>query len=361
MRPVTFTHDDIIEAGKALLAEGRNITGFALRKKVGGGDANRLRLVWDEYHAGQSVVEHEPVAELPVEVAEEMKAVSVALTERIAQLTLELNDKAVKASERRVAEVTRAAGEQTAQAERELADAAQTVDDLEEALDTLRDEHSTTLLALNESRSKEQSQAIELAQLRERLAATEKQLAEADRAGKAAAEQHRQEQAGLQTRLDAAESKLAEAITHHEAELQGIRTQHAGEMKELKAQHSRNESDLQKRLDAAENKLSDANTRHEAELRGAREQYTGEAKELKAQHSQIESDLRKRLDEAGKTASAELKARQTALDKALTEAAEAREVKAAMMGELKALKSHNEQLAALLAGKAEPAEVKEKK
>lgn len=314
MRPVTFTHDDIIEAGKALLAEGRNITGFALRKKVGGGDANRLRLVWDEYQAGQSVVEHEPVAELPVEVAEEMKAVSVALTERIAQLTLELNDKAVRASERRVAEVTRAAGEQTAQAERELADAAQTVDDLEEALDTLRDEHSTTLLALNESRSKEQSQAIELAQLRERLAATEKQLAEADRAGKAAAEQHRQEQAGLQTRLDAAESKLAEAITHHEAE-----------------------------------------------LRGVREQYTGEAKELKAQHSQIESDLRKRLDEAGKTASAELKARQTALDKALNEATEAREAKAAMMGELKALKSHNEQLAALLAGKAEPAEVKAKK
>ena len=76
------------------------------------------------------------MAELPVEVAEEVKAVSSALAERIIQLATGLNDKAVRAAERRVAEVTRAAGEQMAQAERELADAAQTVDDLEETRDT---------------------------------------------------------------------------------------------------------------------------------------------------------------------------------------------------------------------------------
>ncbi|EFH2171802.1 hypothetical protein BHM12_004772 [Escherichia coli] len=51
---------------------------------------------------------------------------------------------------------------------------AQTVDDLEETLDTLREEHSATLAALDDSRGKEQAQAIELAQLRKRLAATEK-------------------------------------------------------------------------------------------------------------------------------------------------------------------------------------------
>lgn len=314
MRPVTFTHDDIIEAGKTLLAEGRNITGFALRKKVGGGDANRLRLVWDEYQAGQSVAEHEPVAELPVEVAEEMKAVSAALTERIAQLTVGLNDKAVRASERRVAEVTRAAAEQTAQAERELADAAQTVDDLEDTLDSLRNEHSATLAALEESRDKEQSQAVELAQLRERLAATEKQFADAERAGKAATEQYRQELTGLQTRLDKAESNLSAAIKHHSSELQNIRSQHAGEIKELKAQHSG-----------------------------------------------TENDLRKRLDETEKTARAELKARQAALDKAQNEVTEAREAKAAIAGEFKALKSHNEQLTALLAGKTESVGMKAKK
>lgn len=40
---------------------------------------------------------------------------------------------------------------------------------------------------------------------------------------------------------------------------------------------------------------------------------------------------------------------------------DAREAKAAMIGELKALKSHNDQLAVLLAGKTEPAAVKAKK
>lgn len=303
MRPAIFEPQQIIEAGLALQAEGRSITGFALRNRVGGGNPGRLKQIWDEYLSSQTEVTAEPVAELPVEVAEEVKAVSSALAERISQLAAELNDKAVRAAERRVAEITRAAGEQTAQAERELADAAQTVDDLEETLDTLRDEHDTTLVALEESRGKEQSQAVELAQLRERLTATEKQLGES----KEVVEQHRQQQAELQKRLDAAENKLAETITRHTAELQGVREQHASEIKELKAQHARNEGDLQKRL-----------------------------------------------DDAGKIASAELNTKQTALDKALKEATEARESKAAMTGELKALKSHNEQLAALLAGKTEP-------
>lgn len=90
-------------------------------------------------------------------------------------------------------------------------------------MDTLRDEHSTTLAALDDSRRKEQSQAIELAQLRERLAETEKQLGESEKAGKEAAEQHRQQQTELQKRIDVTENKLAEATTRHATELQGIR------------------------------------------------------------------------------------------------------------------------------------------
>ena len=248
MRPATFEPQQIIEAGLALQAEGRNITGFALRNRVGGGNPGRLKQVWDEYLSSQTEVTTEPMAELPVEVAEEVKAVSSALAERISQLATGLNDKAVRAAERRVAEVTRAAGEQMAQAGRELADAAQTVDDLEETLDTLREEHSTTLAALDDSRRKEQAQAVELAQLRERLAATEKLLGESEKAGKEAAEQHRQQQAELQK----------------------------------------------------------------------------------------------------------------ALDKALRDATDAREAKATLTGELKSLKLHNDQLAALLAGKNEPAAVKSK-
>ncbi|MEH5053361.1 hypothetical protein PO439_21780 [Escherichia coli] len=47
----------------------------------------------------------------------------------------------------------------------------------------------------------------------------------------------------------------------------------------------------------------------------------------------------------------ELKARQAALDKALRDATDAREAKATLTGELQSLKTHNDQLAALLAGK----------
>ncbi|PUF22429.1 hypothetical protein DAX92_28495 [Salmonella enterica subsp. enterica] len=55
MRPATFEPEEIIAAGNALLAEGVvNITGFALRKRVGGGDPSRLRQVWDGYLAGQT-------------------------------------------------------------------------------------------------------------------------------------------------------------------------------------------------------------------------------------------------------------------------------------------------------------------
>ena len=118
MRPVEFEPEAIIQAGQELQAIGRNITGFALRQKVGGGNPSRLKQVWDEHLAGQSTARAEPVAELPIEVADEVASVTRALTERIASLAVELNDKAVKAAERRVAEVIRTAGEQREQAER---------------------------------------------------------------------------------------------------------------------------------------------------------------------------------------------------------------------------------------------------
>ena len=112
MRPAEFSPEEIVAAGEALVAAGRNVTGFALRQKVGGGNPNRLKQVWDEHLAAKNTTEAEPVAELPVEVAEEVAAVTKSLTERLATLAVELNDKAVKAAERRVAEVLRTAGEQ---------------------------------------------------------------------------------------------------------------------------------------------------------------------------------------------------------------------------------------------------------
>jgi regulator of replication initiation timing len=194
MRPAEHAPEAIIEAGQALQAAGRNITGFALRQKVGGGNPSRLKQVWDEHLASQSVARAEPVAELPVEVAEEMTAVTKALTERLAALAVELNDKAVKAAERRVHEIVRTAGEQRAQAERELADASQTVEDLESRLDQANADTDSLKVKLEASEGARQTQAVELAQVRERLAVTEQaaKTAEAQQAQalKIAAGQH---------------------------------------------------------------------------------------------------------------------------------------------------------------------------
>lgn len=299
MRPATFETEQIIEAGLALQAEGKRISGFGLRNRTGGGNPARLKQVWDEYQATQTAPSTEPVAELPDEVAGAVKAISATLAEQLAKLAAELNDKVVKAAERQVDDITRAAEEQQAETEQELADAAQSVDVLEQKLEAMTADFRKTQELLDNSREREQANLVELAQVRERLAATEDRL----KASEEAAEQHRQQQAELQKRLDAAGNKLAEAATHHEAELRDIREQ-----------HTRNEAAMQKRL-----------------------------------------------DEAGKEAVAEQKKQQTALDQALREAAAARESKAELNGELKSLKEQNRELTALLAGKTEPVTAKVKK
>jgi len=173
MRPAEVTNEQIIEAGKQLIAAGRSITGFALRKITKSGDANRLKKIWDEYQITQSVTTSEPVAELPVEIAEQMTQVSRALVDKIHLIAIELNDKAVKASERRVAELVRTTSEQRQQAERELADASDTVNDLEKQLDEKETEIELLTKRLDTANHLSQAQSVEIAQLKERLIAAE--------------------------------------------------------------------------------------------------------------------------------------------------------------------------------------------
>ncbi|OAH97332.1 kfra protein [Methylomonas methanica] len=202
-RPANITDERIIEAGQALIKANRNVTGFALRKVVGGGDAKRLKDVWDRHNVSQSVTNAEPVVELPIEVAETLANLTKSLTEKINALAVDLNDKTVKAQERRVADVLRAAGEQQAQAERELADASQAVDELEAILAEERARAGELEKRLAESQAANQTQAVELATLRERLEAVEK-------SAKAANEQHVAEQEQWRQRL--ADQKQAAQI-----------------------------------------------------------------------------------------------------------------------------------------------------
>ncbi|QMR43081.1 DNA-binding protein [Klebsiella aerogenes] len=336
MRPATFEPAVIIEAGLALQAEGRKITGFALRGRIGGGNPARLKQIWEEYQASQAQVNAEPVAELPVEVAEEVKLVTQALAERISQLATELNDKAVRAAERRVAEITRAAGEQMAQAESELADAAQTVEDLETRFDDLQDEHQRTEELLTRSRSSEQAQAVELAQLNERLSALSRQ------------------QADWQQRLEEAGQQLTAATARHEAETQGLVQRHEKESSELTARY-------EQQLAVADSHHQESASRHTEELRTLNDQHQQRVSELSQQLQSAKQALltqAKKHDAAllslGQKHDAETGRLEKSRDTAVREAQTAREEKAALAGELQALRAQNNQLTALLAGKKAP-------
>jgi len=175
MRPVEFTSEEIIHAGQELRAAGRNITGFALRQKIGGGNPSRLKQVWDEHIKSQVTTKADPVAELPFEVAEEVASVNKALADRLMTMAVEINNKAVKTAERRVAEVIRTTEEYREQAERELADASQTVEELETKLDEARANTEELEHRLTEIQADQQAQAVKFAQVRERLALIEEE------------------------------------------------------------------------------------------------------------------------------------------------------------------------------------------
>lgn len=301
MRPAEFAPDTIIEAGQQLQAAGRNITGFALRQRVGGGNPTRLKQVWDQHLASQSATQVEPVAELPVEVADELVALSKALTERLASLAVELNDKAVKAAERRVAEVIRTAGEQREHAERELADASQTVEDLEDALDASRVEVEALTTRLNDSQAHSQTQAVELAQLRERLAAAEQQGA------KTAAAQHAAEL-----------SRTNESADRLRAELDTLRKTAAMELDQVRLE------------------LAGVKARSESDLRHAQE----EARSHQLATDQVNGLLSQSREE---------------LSQARHQAADAREEVARLRGQLEAIESQRIELVRTLANASRPA------
>ncbi|ECU9164124.1 TPA: hypothetical protein G5T75_004889 [Salmonella enterica] len=276
MRPATFEPEEIIAAGKALQAEGViNITGFALRKRVGGGDPSRLRQVWDGYLAGQTSVESEPLADLPPELADAVTTVTATLTGHVVQLLRELNDRAVRAAECRVDDITRTAGEQKEQAERELADAVQTVDDLEQRLEAVTADLRKTQELLDNSREREQTNLVELAQVRERLATTEERLKDAEKNGREAAEQHRQQTETLQHKLDYAEQRLADSVSRYASDLREAKGEYNATVSELKAQYMQTEGSLLKRIDTAENAAREARISEallQGEIRALKEQ-----------------------------------------------------------------------------------------
>lgn len=291
MRPAEFSNEIIVQAGRSLLDEGRNITGFALRQKVGGGNPQRLKQVWDEYLASQQNEVVEPAIELPVELAEAVTAATTALTEQILKLATDMNTRAVKAAERRVAEVVRTAGEQREQTERELADAIQAVDELEEQIEQAREDLQRTTGKLEAQLEQSQRQAIEIAQLRERLAAQEREA-------KTAQAQHQAELA-----------KAEEEVQDLANELQQVRQQAAAEAERLRKEAAT----LEARMNAMQEGFND----HKKQM--ATEAHRCSEKLIAAQKDR---------------------------DQARKEAVEARETLARQAGKMDALEAQNKELVA---------------
>lgn len=288
MRPAEFTTESIISAGQELHAAGRAVTGFAIRQKIGGGNPARLKQVWEEHVSSQSVTKAEPVAEFPVEVAEEVAAVTKALTERLATLAVEQNDKAVKTAERRVAEVIRTAGEQREFAERELADAAQTVDDLENQLEEVKTAASGLEKLLADVQAVTQAQAVELAQVRERLTLTEQAV-------RVAADEHAAEIARLNAGFEAERGRYQGELAGQKKAYQDIVTERdavRAELASLKAKAEaavQSHQDQRKQAAAEANRVAEKLTKAHAERDNARKEAAMAREETAQLRGQVEA------------------------------------------------------------------------
>lgn len=335
MRPVEFPPELVISAGQDLQASGRNITGFALRQKVGGGNPTRLKQVWDEHLASQSVTRAEPVAELPVEVAEEVALVTKELTQRLGALAVELNDKAVKAAERRVHEVVRSAGEQRAQAEIELADAAQTVEDLEGKVDVSTAQVTLLEGRLAELQANHQAQAVELAQVRERLTLTEQ-------AAKGAADQQAAELARMVASMETERQRHSQDAAQQAAELARMT---AG----IEAERQRYSKEVdQLRADVAEQK------RFSAGVATERDQVRGELVAVQARAEAIElarQEQRTTAELEVKRVGERLAKSEAGQEKSHQEASAAREDAANLRGQIEAMKVQVAELMQVLAAR----------
>lgn len=138
MRPVEVTDEEIIAAGRSLVEQGRNVTGFALRQVIGSGAPNRLKAVWDR-HQAQGVPQPEP-RPLPEGIAGVLDRLEAQWSAQLRELALELHTLA-----HRDAEQALQAGRDQLQHDRqaldqELQDASQTVETLEQQIRELQEE-----------------------------------------------------------------------------------------------------------------------------------------------------------------------------------------------------------------------------
>ena len=103
-RKAEFSDKQIIDAGKAIEAEGKPISTFAIRNRLNGGSSERIKTVWAEYTAQQAtIIEEEiPDIELPTEIAEKLEKNQQTAKNQLEKLALESFKVAQQVAEKRV-------------------------------------------------------------------------------------------------------------------------------------------------------------------------------------------------------------------------------------------------------------------
>jgi colicin import membrane protein len=200
-RPAAYAAEDVITAGLELQAAGRAVTGFALRKRVGGGDPKRLISIWDARQAGADAADAVPdmppsAAEpLPSDVAEQLaravEHLGVAVTAAHNLAVAAANDRIADAERR--ADAVQAAADEAVKAARaaaaaELADATDAAEGLEKALQERTAERDAERVRGDEARDQASRAAAQVESLAQRLGAADAaQAAERMQAAAAAA------------------------------------------------------------------------------------------------------------------------------------------------------------------------------
>ena len=159
MKAATYTDEQIIEAGRQLLAENKRVTPFGIRKIIGGGNPERIKNIWqasqNEALEGQIVTEQ---VELPTEFADSLDMTKSSLDE----LAQRMYGRAQEIAESRVRESISASRKAKETAETEIAEAMEAVADLDHEKENLQ-------IQVDELRTQLQKQISENARLQERV------------------------------------------------------------------------------------------------------------------------------------------------------------------------------------------------
>lgn len=281
MRPADYSEERIVEAGKALQEEGKRVTPFGIRERMGGGRPQRIREIWERYVSGDGEQEarREEAVELPAEFAEQVQGMNTALIADLTAFAKRLYRRADEIAESRTREAMQAARKARESAETDVAEAERVIEDqdakteaLERQIEALREELSGAKREnrrLEEAKSKEiTALTVESTRLGERIKGLEAGVAAGAQTIEAVGKD-RDRLDGLLREETARRERLEKTLERERR----AKAEEAGKVAALTVDNAR----LQERASAAETRAGELKTQFE----GLQEQFAAAIKQAK--------------------------------------------------------------------------------